>query len=426
MKSYLIVSVFLISIFSSFNTQAFSLKKGVKKLGKGLERTARGVRDTGKTVVNVVEYVGNKATGDDESAAKAKERMKENGHDAVKNLGKGLERTFGGAMDTITSVVGTAFCPKETIGKGYCVEGGVECDYSSEGTQCALTDSAGNRSEVPETQELEIEWDQALAWVRENEMRDFFQQQNYDLIDGTLDMIFPDQESKHRFFQLAQYTERILYDGTNHGTKIPEGGAQQQLVLSLSKFLQDIENQKGNLKFEPHSIDRSRNPSGVIAMTAIGLLTVYSIYMESTREVKGDEIHSTYIIEDILGIGSLIKAGITSISGLRATIGSATKLGIGNKKLGKLMGTLREARHTKGMFGLGKASRNEAKFLGESFVGPNYRVASDGKTLISADGLKQYRPPSYKSRLRKTQANFEWRKLPNGKLKNNGHLDIID
>lgn len=92
--------------------------------------------------------------------------------------------------------------------------------------------------------------------------------------------------------------------------------------------------------------------------------------------------------------------------------------------LGKLIGTLRESAKKKGNFGMGRASRMEAKVMGEAWVGPGYRVASDGKTLISADGLRQYRPPSNKPRLGKEQANFEWRTTPNGPWTGNGHLDI--
>ncbi len=56
--------------------------------------------------------------------------------------------------------------------------------------------------------------------------------------------------------------------------------------------------------------------------------------------------------------------------------------------------------------------------------GPGSRVASDGKTMISADGLKQFGPPSLKPQLNKEQANFEWRQSPGGPWVGNGHLDI--
>ncbi|MEJ1399826.1 MAG: hypothetical protein RPU41_03735, partial [Candidatus Sedimenticola sp. (ex Thyasira tokunagai)] len=98
------------------------------------------------------------------------------------------------------------------------------------------------------------------------------------------------------------------------------------------------------------------------------------------------------------------------------------------KSVGKEIGILRDAAKGKGNFGLGSGSRAEADKLGRAWVGDGYKVASDGKTLVGKDGLRQYRPPSYKGRLGKTQANFE-QKFPGQKTKgwqSNGHLDITD
>ncbi|PRA75774.1 hypothetical protein CQ054_22655, partial [Ochrobactrum sp. MYb29] len=80
----------------------------------------------------------------------------------------------------------------------------------------------------------------------------------------------------------------------------------------------------------------------------------------------------------------------------------------------------------------GAATRAEADELGEAWVGPRYRLASDGQTLVSADGLRQYRPPSSKpsSPYSQTgvQANFERRVEINGRwqIESNAHLDIKD
>jgi RHS repeat-associated protein len=87
-------------------------------------------------------------------------------------------------------------------------------------------------------------------------------------------------------------------------------------------------------------------------------------------------------------------------------------------------GILRAAAAGKGSFGLGEASEQLANEAGEAWVGPGYRVASDGKTLVSEDGLRQYRPPSWKPTIGKWQANFEWRNIASGQWFGNGHLDI--
>ena len=98
------------------------------------------------------------------------------------------------------------------------------------------------------------------------------------------------------------------------------------------------------------------------------------------------------------------------------------------KGAGKEIGILRDAAKGKGNFGLGSGTRAEADKLGKAWVGDGAKVASDGKTLVSKDGLKQYRPPSYKPRLDKTQANFEQRfsGQQSNRWQSNGHLDITD
>ena len=89
------------------------------------------------------------------------------------------------------------------------------------------------------------------------------------------------------------------------------------------------------------------------------------------------------------------------------------------------IGILRDAAKGKGNFGLGQATAQDAGRLGEAWVGKGYTVASDGKTLISADGLRQFRPPSFKPRLGIQQSNFEQRLQPEGRWQSNGHLDIV-
>jgi filamentous hemagglutinin len=82
----------------------------------------------------------------------------------------------------------------------------------------------------------------------------------------------------------------------------------------------------------------------------------------------------------------------------------------------------------KGNFGLGSATASEAQSLGEAWIGEGYRVASDGKTLISQDAMRQFRPPTYKPDLGIYQANFEQRIAGQVSRRwfSNGHLDITD
>ncbi|MEN3931789.1 hypothetical protein WJT86_12070 [Microvirga sp. W0021] len=100
-----------------------------------------------------------------------------------------------------------------------------------------------------------------------------------------------------------------------------------------------------------------------------------------------------------------------------------------NLTVGEKIGILREAsQYGKGNFNLGTSTAAEANALGLAWVGPNYKVASDGKTLVSADGLRQYRPPANKPNsdfaVTGVQSNFEARTTPNGSWQSNGHLNI--
>ncbi|GHU15428.1 hypothetical protein AGMMS50225_28660 [Betaproteobacteria bacterium] len=120
-----------------------------------------------------------------------------------------------------------------------------------------------------------------------------------------------------------------------------------------------------------------------------------------------------------LGFGGL---GSESASGAP----HAVKGGIG---VAEQIGILRDAAKGKGNFGLGQATASEADVLGRLRVDPNYRIASDGKTLVSSDGMRTYRPPSPQKSSHATtgvQANFERLEIVGGRRSviSNGHLDI--
>jgi len=110
-----------------------------------------------------------------------------------------------------------------------------------------------------------------------------------------------------------------------------------------------------------------------------------------------------------------------SLAGDIAKAGMVLGTGI---DLGKIMGILREAAAGKGNFGLGEATAAEAESAGKSWVGDGATTASDGKTMVSQDGLRQYRPPTFKPNEGKVQANFEGRSQASGQWQSNGHLDI--
>jgi len=90
-------------------------------------------------------------------------------------------------------------------------------------------------------------------------------------------------------------------------------------------------------------------------------------------------------------------------------------------------GILREAFQRKGNFGVGSATRADADLLGRDFVGPGFtRSRSNPDILTSADGLRKYRPPSFKPSRGGYQANLERRFESGGRFNSNAHIDILD
>jgi hypothetical protein len=94
----------------------------------------------------------------------------------------------------------------------------------------------------------------------------------------------------------------------------------------------------------------------------------------------------------------------------------------------KLSGMLRQSTKGKGNYTVGSATREQADTMGRAWVGNNYKISNNGRAWTSVDGMRQYRPPSYKPRLDKTQVNFErkfdgqtWDNWPS-----NAHVNIID
>ena len=85
---------------------------------------------------------------------------------------------------------------------------------------------------------------------------------------------------------------------------------------------------------------------------------------------------------------------------------------------------LTNARNGRGCFGLGSASYAEANLAGAKWVGKGARLSSSGTAWISADGTRQYRPPTVNKKSGRYQANFESRSGNTGHWENNGHLDI--
>ncbi|MGN2248411.1 RHS repeat-associated core domain-containing protein, partial [Frateuria sp. GZRR35] len=120
-----------------------------------------------------------------------------------------------------------------------------------------------------------------------------------------------------------------------------------------------------------------------------------------------------------------LAGGAIKLTRALATIVRVERLG----GLAKMSGMLRSAAAGKGNFGIGSATAKQSNAMGRAWVGKEYTVASDGKTLVSKDGLRQYRPPAEKNSSHAetgVQANFEQRVKSQGEWQSNAHLDITN
>jgi RHS repeat-associated protein len=126
-----------------------------------------------------------------------------------------------------------------------------------------------------------------------------------------------------------------------------------------------------------------------------------------------------------VGLSAVIAAPFLGAIALDALTASAGDAGL---SWAEQSGILRAAARGKGNFGVGSSTVDDANALGRAWVGDDFTVASDGRTLISETGLRQYRPPSFKPNLGRFQANLEQRF--EGQISNawqsNAHLDILD
>lgn len=90
--------------------------------------------------------------------------------------------------------------------------------------------------------------------------------------------------------------------------------------------------------------------------------------------------------------------------------------------------TRRSAAKGEGNHGIGSATRSQSDALGLAWVGDGWRWSSNGTAMISQDGLRVYRPPSWKPYHGIYQANFE--RWVDGQVSRtpiaNGHLNITD
>jgi RHS repeat-associated protein len=184
--------------------------------------------------------------------------------------------------------------------------------------------------------------------------------------------------------------------------------------------------------------DPSGQESGCITLnTGCGMNTPASEEESQARET-GFNIASAFIpierafagvawLGRTLGIGRAAGFATRTIEGVVVHSGVIGRGALrGDSALLAGANALKNAAIQKGNYGLGSATAKEGSRLGSAWVGNGARVASDGKTLVSKDGLRTFRPGSQKAD-GSIQANFERRvqnKDDSWSVIGNGHLRI--
>ncbi|WP_156426259.1 hypothetical protein [Nocardia jinanensis] len=92
----------------------------------------------------------------------------------------------------------------------------------------------------------------------------------------------------------------------------------------------------------------------------------------------------------------------------------------------RVVAIVRSAGSHGGNFGIGRAGRPEADAAGLAWVGaePRRLPYGDAYRWVSADGLRQYRPPQQKPSGRGVEANYESRSAAARHWESNAHLEI--
>lgn len=224
----------------------------------------------------------------------------------------------------------------------------------------------------------------------------------------------------HFVAQSVRVSQRVALAGLNDS-----GAAFLGRLLDVLRLL-EIEPLKEVQRLIQASIDEysKRNSDSSVDQAAAFIATELNQFLFP--------ISALDVIPVLGKAGTLGKAFAKSGARIRAIdagLAAESALVKGGTKLVDEMAILRQAAKGTGNYSLGTATRADAMRLGEAWVGKGYKVASDGKTLLSADGLRQFRPPSPKASsfaTTGTQANFEIRSELGKAWSGNGHLNIVD
>ena len=230
-------------------------------------------------------------------------------------------------------------------------------------------------------------------------------------------------EQKKEFVeqQTSSRSPRIQCPGCHHGNGYVErrsfNADLNTMIGKLRQIDSRLKNTQNNASLSAWKPQKRSAREGALLEMASAQLDADNAAYESSKEEWTDE-DKIYAIAEVL-------ATVLPVTRL-ARLGSFVSKG---GSFARSSGILRDAAKFKGNFNLGSGTTEEVLSLGRAWVGSGARLSSNGKALISQNGLRRFRLPSYKPKWKNYQANFEeFIQAPGSADKliqiRNGHLHI--
>ena len=440
-----------------------------RELGGVVDSAGNVVNSAGQIVVNVVDEVKSKGEELCQNVGREMSQLKLHVEREGAKFEKYMRRDFGADLDNainniIIKPINWIFCggkqppdnPSEDDG---CVDGGIECTSRTEGTDCRLTDSQGNPSDVPTPDELITE--EQLQWMRDMELQDMVNSMDFS---DRMNSWMNDPSQAGTLQRMLASKQKELYEKSKN-LDLLDTKQQAELALEIKKQKEILDLIMAGAGAAGENVVQTFKDMINIAKTAEELKATISFVAENGLDglaVSMGEAFTAYwdefnasddvgkaeiigrVASDIImaiaptaaiariGKGAVKSAAASSkiANRIRRITESAQKyLGkVSGSQLGEYMGTLRKAGKTKGNFDFPSGNRSEAKFFAESWVGPDsikkpYKNHPGKFIYESRDGTKIYREP-VKKRDGRMVSNFQWRSDRNSNWAGNGHMEI--
>jgi hypothetical protein len=445
-----------------------------RELGGVIDAAGNVINQAGSVVVNVIDEVVDKG---EELFSNLDTNISHFLNEELPEFEKYIRRDFGTDLDTafnniILKPINFIFCggkqpPDEPSEDDGCIEGGLECTNGPDGTDCRLTDSQGNPSEIPNTDDISITEEQ-LQWMHDMEVQDTLNSDDFAESMSSWFLDVNDANAIQRMLTIRQdlLNEQISdIDNANEFELAFEITTQKSIigliVIGIDAAVTNVVTTFKDLFNIAKTIDELKATINFVAENgtwALGsaiadsLVTYWEEFKTSNSIGKSEIIGNiaSDVIISLIPVGAIAKFGKETVRVSAAssrTINLVRNISdnaienlssISSPRLGNMIGDLKQAVSTRGNFDFTPGSTKQAYFIGDCWVGPNPTKSAysnhPGKyVFISRDQTKRWREPVSKGD--SIKANYEWRTDRNSPWPNqenptinggNSHMEIID